>query len=83
MLHNASFITLIPKVDNTGSLHEYIPISLIGCMYKIISKALSNRLKHILPKIIDKSQSAFIEGRGLLDNVIVANEVIKEGRRDV
>ena len=56
------------------------PISLVGCMHKIISKILANRLKSMLPKIIDCSQSAFIKGRGLLDSIMVANEVVEECR---
>jgi len=38
-------------------------------------------MKKVLPNIIDASQSAFITGRGLLDNVLVANEVVEEIKR--
>lgn len=41
---NVSFISLIPKIDNHVGLHEYRPISLVGFIYKIISKILSDRL---------------------------------------
>lgn len=37
---NASFIALIRKVDNPQGLGEYRPISLIGCIYKIIAKEI-------------------------------------------
>jgi len=59
---------------------DYRPISLVGCTYKIISKILSNRLKSVLPKIINYSQSTFIKGRRLLDSILVANEVVEEYR---
>lgn len=51
---NASFIALIPKVPDPQSLNEYRPISLIGCVFKIVAKLLANRLKRILPLIIDE-----------------------------
>jgi len=50
-------------------------------MYKIISKTLSLRLKRVLHNIIDFSQSAILEGRGMLDSVVVANETINKFKR--
>ena len=57
---NASFITLVPKKDNPSYLNEFRPISLVGCVYKILSKILTNRLKKMLPSVIDVNQSAFL-----------------------
>jgi len=59
-----------------------MPISLLGVLYKIITKVLSCQIKEALPLVIDANQSAFLKGRGMLDNVLVANEVIKELRRN-
>jgi len=53
---NASFLCLIQKVENPQQLGEFRPISLVGCMYKIISKALSLRLKKVISKVIDVKQ---------------------------
>ena len=78
---NASFIALIPKVPDPQQLSEYRPISLIGCIYKIVSKILARRLKKVMSSIIDERQSAFIEGRHLLHGVLVANEVVEEAKR--
>jgi len=43
----ASFLTLIPKGNHPQSLTEYRPICLIGCMRKILSKLMANRLKGV------------------------------------
>jgi len=79
---NASFLTLIPKANNLQILDVYKPISLVGSIYKIISKILANRLKEALSKIIDHKQSAYMENRGLLESTIVANEVLDDVKQN-
>lgn len=73
---NSSFLALIPKQTNPTSLNDFRPISLIGSLYKILSKILSNRIKGPLNSIISKCQSAFLPGRQILDGVLVVNEVM-------
>ncbi|GKU98706.1 hypothetical protein SLEP1_g11675 [Rubroshorea leprosula] len=77
---NSSFLTLIPKKMNPRELKDFRPISLIGCVYKILSKVLANRLKNVMSEIISETQSAFIGGRQLVDSVLVLNEVVDEVR---
>jgi len=78
---NASFIALVPKVRDPTKLDEYRPISLVGSLYKIVAKVLSCRMKKVLPAVIDECQSTFLKDRGLLDSVVVANEVVEELKR--
>ena len=68
---NASFICLVPKIDNLQQLNDFRPISLVGCLYKIISKVFSLTLKKVISKLIDSRKSSFLEGMGLLDSVLV------------
>lgn len=72
---NSSFITLAPKIKDPSSLSYYRPISLICCMYKIISKALATRLKAVIGVIIGEVQSVYVEDINILDGALVINEV--------
>ncbi|XP_071688860.1 uncharacterized protein [Rutidosis leptorrhynchoides] len=77
----AFFFTLIPKVKNPSFIKDYRPISLIGVMYKIITKILAMRLVKVLDKIIGKEQSYFITGRQILDGPLILNETIEWYKR--
>ena len=48
----------------------------MGGLYKWLAKVLANRLKMVVGKVISKAQNAFVEGRQILDAVLVANEVL-------
>lgn len=73
---NSTYITLIPKSKNPSKVSDYRPISLCNVFYKIIAKVLANRLKKVPPFITSPNQSAFIQGRLITDNILVAYEVL-------
>ena len=73
---NATFLVLIPKKRGVEDLKEFRPISLVGGLYKWLTKVLANRLKVVLAKVISTSQNAFVEGRQIIDAVLIVNEAI-------
>ena len=90
-LRNSSFpanlndtnVVLIPKKNNACRMRDLRPIALCNVLYKILSKVLANRLKRILPHIITENQAAFVPGRSINDNVMIAFEIIHHMKKSV
>ncbi|KAJ9547296.1 LOW QUALITY PROTEIN: hypothetical protein OSB04_019839 [Centaurea solstitialis] len=74
---NSSFITLIPKIKDPLSLADYRPINLIGCVNKVISKVLAERLKRVLDSVISHNQTAAQHSRWATD----VNELITRAKK--
>eukprot|EP00253_Pinus_taeda_P028496 PITA_28496 len=75
-LLNSTFLGLVPKEENAHTPEKFRPIALCNVIYKIISKVIANRLKPILPNLISEEQSGYVEGRQILDNILLAQEMV-------
>lgn len=64
---NKTNIVLIPKVKSRKSMAEFRPISLCNVLYKLVTKTLVMRLKHILSHIVTENQSAFAPDHLIID----------------
>nr|GEZ89329.1 RNA-directed DNA polymerase, eukaryota [Tanacetum cinerariifolium] len=73
---NASFITLLPKMQDAKLVKDFCPITLIGCIYKIVAKILANRLSLVISELVSDVQSTFVSSRQILDGPFILNELI-------
>nr|GEY47481.1 RNA-directed DNA polymerase, eukaryota [Tanacetum cinerariifolium] len=52
------------------------PISLIGCVYKVVTKILANRLATVISDLVSDIQSAFVANRQIFDGPFILNELL-------
>ncbi|PKI63801.1 hypothetical protein CRG98_015785 [Punica granatum] len=78
---NNTFICLVPKCQGASTFKDFRPISLCNVCYKVISKIIANRLKPLLERIISPNQTAFIEGRWINENGLLAQEILHTMRK--
>ncbi|XP_020250854.1 uncharacterized protein LOC109828236 [Asparagus officinalis] len=79
---NSTSISLIPKVKCPKTPSDFRPIACCNCLYKIISKILANRIKSVMGFLINEAQSAFVKGRQISSNILMAHEIVRSyGRK--
>ncbi|PKA66258.1 hypothetical protein AXF42_Ash006955 [Apostasia shenzhenica] len=74
--YTSSLFVLIPKSNDITNWKDFRPISLTNVKMNFLSKMLVNRLRNILPNIITQNQTGFVPGRGIVDNILLAQELI-------
>ena len=75
---NATLHSLVPKITSAEKMSDFRPIACCNVVYKLISKIMAHRIKAILPRAIEKNQCAFVQGRLLLENVLLATDLVKD-----
>ncbi|XP_026399269.1 uncharacterized protein LOC113295133 [Papaver somniferum] len=73
---NVSFLKLIPKKEDSATVKDFRPLSLISIFYKIVCKLLAERIKTVMPGLISNAQGAFVKNRQILEGILITHELI-------
>lgn len=73
---NETNLVLIPKNNNPTVISDMRHIALCNVLMKVITKVMANRLKEVLDVVVSDTQSAFIPGRLISDNIMISYEVM-------
>lgn len=79
---NSTILSLVPKFTGAAKISEFRPISCLNTIYKVISRLLVRKLKPLLKDLIMPNQTAFVEGRLLVENTVLASELVNGYHRN-
>lgn len=74
---NSTNVALTPKVDSPELASQYMPISCCNVVYKCISKMICSRLKESIRHIVANYQAAFVQGRSMLQNILIRHDLLR------
>lgn len=75
---SSTALALIPKSSTPSSMSDYRPIACCNVIYKCIAKLLAFRLQSVVASLVSTSQSAFVPGRFIGDNILLAQALFKD-----
>ena len=72
-----AYVRLIHKGGETHHLGNWRPVSLLNADYKVISKALAQKLHTVLAEVIHPDQTCGVPGRNIQDNLLTLRDFIQ------
>lgn len=75
---NSTFLVMIIKKSNPKHINDFRCISLVGCIYKLLSKVLAKQLSKVLNQITSECQHAFVYGHQISDVILIVSETVDE-----
>ena len=78
---NFGEIILLPKINDAERIQQYRPICLLNVSFKIFTKVATIRLNSVADNVVRSSQTAFMQGRYILDGVVTLHETVHELHR--
>jgi Reverse transcriptase (RNA-dependent DNA polymerase) len=67
---SSASVRLIPKKGDSSSIKNWRPISLLNCFYKVVSRAVNNRLKKVSDKFTSRAQKGFTKSRYIQEVIL-------------
>ena len=81
--HRSSYLRLIPKEGkDPRNLKNWRPITLSNCDFKLISKTLAKKLTSVVKDQIGPTQTAYIQGRQITDNLHLMLHTIENSTKN-
>lgn len=80
---NCTTLCLIPKCEKPENITQFRPVACCKVIYNIIFKLLCYKLKQVLPSIVDRVQSAFIEKRLIMHNILICQYMFKQYKNKI
>ena len=78
VMQKQGLISSLPKKNNDlGNLNNWRPLTLLNTDYKIVTKTILNRIKKYISHIIENSQTGYIKGRYIGENIRLIQETIE------
>ncbi|CAN1153186.1 LINE-1 retrotransposable element ORF2 protein [Linum perenne] len=77
---NQTIIVLIPKLLKPEQISQFRPISLCNVTYKLMAKCVADRLRSCMGNLVNETQTSFVPGRNITDNIIILQEVVHSMR---
>ena len=78
---NFGEIILLPKVNGAERIQQYRPICLLNVSFKIFTKTATIRLNSVADHVVRPTQTTFMQGRNILDGVVILHETVHEMHR--
>lgn len=75
---NFGTITLLPKGEDADRIQRFRPICLMNVSLKILTKGAYFRLTEVAEKIVDKTQTALMKNRFIMEGILIMHEVLHE-----
>ncbi|XP_057739647.1 uncharacterized protein LOC130956641 [Arachis stenosperma] len=74
---NITWVSLAPKFVGAKEIKDLPPISMVGCVYKVISKVLVRRMRVVMSRLVGETQSVFVQSRKIHDGALIACETVQ------